>query len=73
MAPKVIKQAKTVMTSATKSKKPKTKTNKLPNITDTNGGGSFLWVLLGSDESWSGGFSWDLVCCFGEFRFSCWK
>ena len=62
MAPKVIKKAKTVMTSATKSKKPKTKTNKLPNITDTNGGGSFPWVLLGSDESWSGGFSWDLWC-----------
>ena len=56
MAPKVIKKAKTVMKSATKSKKPKTKTNKLPNITDTNGGGSFPWVL----ES-HGGFWWVLV------------
>ena len=73
MAPKVIKKAKTVMTSATKSKKPKTKTNKLPKITDTNGGGSFPWIVVGSGESWSGGFSCDLVCCFGEFRFSCWK
>ena len=73
MAPKVMKKAKTVMKSATKYKKPKKKANKLPKITDTNGGGSFPWVLLGSDESWSGGFSWDLVCCFGEFRFSCWK
>ena len=73
MAPKVMKKAKTVMKSAPKSKKPKKKANKLPNITDTNGGGSFPWVLVGSGESWSGGFSCDLVCCFGEFRFSCWK
>ena len=52
MAPKVIKKAKTVMTSATKSEKPTTKTNKLPKIADTNGGGSFPWVLVGSGESW---------------------
>ena len=52
MAPKVMKKAKTVMKSAPKSKKPKKKANKLPNITDTNGGGSFPWVLVGSGESW---------------------
>ena len=47
MAPNVIKKARTFMKSATKSQKPKTKTNKLPKVTYTNGGGSFPWVVVG--------------------------